>query len=126
MDLKDTEIVKAGDVRPARPDGTCFYCRAPVGSLHEPSCVIVSRTVVVRFTVEAVVQVPHTWDKHKVEFLYNESSSCSDNILRNLGEWTALEGDDKGCSCGAVKGEFVREASAQDHDNLVDLSKLVR
>ena len=49
--------VKPDDVRPARQDGTCFYCRAPLGSQHEAGCVIRRKTVVVDITMRLVREV---------------------------------------------------------------------
>jgi hypothetical protein len=47
-------IVKPEDERPARRDGTCFFCGRPIGAEHETDCVIVTRR---RF--EAVA--PYVW-----------------------------------------------------------------
>jgi hypothetical protein len=40
MKRPDTWIVKPEDGRPARPDGTCFYCGEPIGGKHKYDCVI--------------------------------------------------------------------------------------
>lgn len=38
-------LVESGDERPARPDGSCYYCRQPIGTAHLDGCVIVCRWV---------------------------------------------------------------------------------
>lgn len=116
MDLAETNTVKPGDARPfGRPD-ECFYCRAPMGAEHAVGCVIVSKSVVVEVTIQVVQRVPRDWTAEQVEFSLNESSSCADNILSDVGRWAAIERD--GCSCGAVEGRFLRDATPKDHEHL--------
>jgi hypothetical protein len=119
MNLAKTDIVKAADVRPARPDGTCFYCRQPLGSEHKPDCVIASRTVVLKAQMEVVVSVPRDWTAEQIEFHRNDSSWCGDNLLREMGAWAASDKDH--CACATLKMSFVREATAEDQTTLIDL-----
>lgn len=104
--------VKPGDVRPARRDGTCFYCRQPVGGEHNPDCVILDRSVVMRFSFELVVCAPAIMNQSQLEFKYNEGSWCADNLLRALRQYKAKNG----CLCSAMQAEYVREATAEDHE----------
>lgn len=114
MDLPETDVVKPSDERPARPDGTCFYCGQPVGRNHKPDCVVVSKTVTVRLTLELVIDVPRAWDGDMIEFARNESSWCKDNLLRDLGAWASVENRDR-CTCGIAEIKFLRDATAEDH-----------
>lgn len=100
------------DERPARMDGTCFYCRTPIGREHEKGCVIRRRTVVVDFTVRLVVTTPEDSDPSFIEFRFNESSWCADNLIEMLT--TARQ--NLGCLCGAVTAKYVREATEADQE----------
>ena len=92
--------------RPARMDGTCFYCHQPIGSKHNDDCVLVMKTVVIRMTVVYEVDVPNHWDEDSIEFHRNESSWCASNAIRELDE--RFGGGDE-CMCCRAEFEFVRE-----------------
>jgi hypothetical protein len=49
------------DVRPARLDGTCFWCLAPLGQEHQRGCARRQRTVIVEATLRWVDSVPEGW-----------------------------------------------------------------
>lgn len=116
MTFKNEWPVVAEDVRPARPDGTCFYCRATLGGQHREGCVIRTRTVVVDVTFRIVRRVPEDWDAHMIEFHMNDSTSCADNLANEIIEMTD---DVRGrCLCGLTTGKFVREASEEDEREL--------
>lgn len=106
----DNWKVTEDDERPARPDGTCFYCKEPIGNEHKPDCVVRSRTVVIRFMVDVVVSVPENWDKTDIEFMYNEGSWCASNLVEMLKE-------KPGCLCSCTEAEYVREATEADEEN---------
>lgn len=94
-----------------RPEGDikCFYCSQPVGKPHKDDCVIWTREVVVRMTVEYAIEVPHFWDKEMIEFHRNDSSWCANNALDELAE---LENGNH-CLCPVAKFEYVREKSEE-------------
>lgn len=99
-------VVTAAAQRPARKDGTCFYCSAPIGAEHKADCVLVSKTVRVRLLLEYDVHVPAFWDAADVEFHRNDSSWCRDSLIAELEELAQA----KGCLCRAgAKFVFVRE-----------------
>ena len=104
--------VKPDDVRPARPDGTCFYCRIPLGGEHEMGCVIRRKTVVVDVTMRLVIRVPEDWDAGSVEFHINGSSACSDRFISYLQNVTS----DERCMCDRTYGHFIGEASKEDEE----------
>ena len=45
-------------VRPAGDPNKCFYCSEPKGSQHKNDCVVLTRTIVVKLSVEYVVETP--------------------------------------------------------------------
>ena len=118
-----SNIVKASDERPARRDGTCFYCSQPLGSEHQAGCVILSRTVVVKFEIEAVVSVPRDWDQSMVEFKYNDGTWCANNLIDDLTNWRERADADPNapCACGGQSATYLREAEKTDHEGLPTL-----
>ena len=124
-----SDIVKPADARPAGKPDECFYCKRPMGAAHKTGCVIVGRTVVIRVTMEVVVDVPRDWDKDSVEFKYNGSSWCASNFIGDLAAWdervdaaaekerehTGLPYAESICLCQNFEAEFVREATEEDH-----------
>lgn len=122
MDLHETNHVKRSDERPARQDGTCFYCREPMGGQHKPECVIVAKSVVLQMTIDVIVDVPRHWDASTIEFKYEGSSWCADNLLRELGEWADRDDRDGEselvCSCSVARFTLLRDATEDDHARL--------
>lgn len=72
------------------------------------------RTVVIRATVEYVVEVPEDWEAHDVEFNRNEGSGCANRIQTEMERLATAHG----CLCGLVDFAFVREASIEDEATL--------
>ena len=73
-------LPKDDGIRPAgRPD-QCFYCRSMVGEEHKKDCVTIDKIVEIEFTVRVPVKVPHGWDQEMINFRYNDSSWCADNL----------------------------------------------
>lgn len=103
-------VVTEKAMRPASALRRCFYCLEPVGGKHKYDCVLVSKTVKVRATVEYEIRVPHVWSGHNVEFSRNEGSACADRFIEEL---EALSGSEKanGCLCGLVKWEYLSDTS---------------
>jgi len=118
--LTKTDIVRPQDERPARRDGTCFYCSAVIGASHKDGCVVTSKSVVIRATLDVVVSVPRDWNEGMIEFKFCESSWCADNFLGQLGRWVSQEPADgrAGCACECSGFEFVRDATEADHREL--------
>lgn len=103
--------VVADNVRPARQDGTCFYCQAALGSQHRADCVIRTKTVVVEVTFRYICKMPESWSSDTIEFHMNDSSSCANNLANDIAE---LAKDEGRCLCGHTTGKFIREATAED------------
>ncbi len=93
-DINRWEVTK-DDERPARLDGTCFYCAVPIGGRHKPDCVIPKKWVKVAVTIEIEMAYPIFQEKDSIEFHLNESSWCASNIM---GYIEAVE--QNGCLCG--------------------------
>ncbi len=104
-------IVKEEDVRPARPDGTCFYCCSALGDQHRQGCVLRTKTVVMDATFRVVFDVPEDWDRALIEFRYNESTWCAGNLVDTLVKMHE-EGD---CMCDRTRVKYVRQATLEDH-----------
>ena len=54
--------------RPASKEQQCFYCQQPIGGRHKVDCVLVSKRVKIRMTVEYEIEVPADWDEDLIEF----------------------------------------------------------
>ena len=116
MERQDTWVVKPDDERPARPDGRCFYCCEPIGGRHKHDCVIPQKSVMIDFTIRLPILVPASWDKEQIEFCYNESSWCCDNLLNYISAWQDNTGN---CLCGAVTAKYVSDANEDEDKNAV-------
>lgn len=73
------------------------------------------RTVVVRTSIEYIVDVPDHFTQKNIEFLYTGSSHCTMNEISILCESDSNEGD---CNCLNQETVYVREATGNDHDAL--------
>ena len=89
--------------RPARMDGTCFYCNQKIGDDHKKDCVTISKQVLVKMTVRYVRSVPANWDKKQIESFMNEGSWCSSNALNELKAMS--------CICPITEFEYIRDES---------------
>ena len=93
------------------PKDECIYCHQKIGTEHK--CCIRRRTVVMKFTIEDFVTIePEDWTPKTIESHYNESSYCADNVIDLFVE--AKDRLERGCFCGRLKAEYVREADAED------------
>lgn len=108
-------IVTEDHVRPARPDGTCFYCSEPIGAPHKiDECVIPVRAVNVRISFDITLDYPAGWDGSDIEFHANESSSCATNLLRSVARYADMEVDHNDilkhkCLCDTTHLEYLGE-----------------
>jgi len=66
--------------------------------------------------IEFVAAVPLMDTESGIEFHRNLGSRCADNDYAAIER--ATEG--RGCSCEYVEFKYVREATQEDHDSLVD------
>jgi hypothetical protein len=89
-------IVTEKAQRPARMDGSCFYCRQNIGDNHNDDCVLIHKKAIVEMKVRYEVSIPDFWTEGDVLFHRNESSWCSTNMLSEIDN---LAGD---CICDIV------------------------
>lgn len=99
MSRWSSQKVLPEDERPARKDGTCFYCLQPIGQYHAYECVIPVKKVLVKYQFTLEEEVPVSWEERQIFFARNESSSCASNTVDNL---VKAYGGEKGgrCACG--------------------------
>jgi hypothetical protein len=97
-----------GGIRPAGAPDRCLYCRSRVGEKHKNDCITVVKKVRLRATVEYEVEVPHGWDKDAVEFRYNESTWCADNLVDELQAYVdEMRKGDRRCLCSSTEVEYL-------------------
>lgn len=102
-DVEPPHIVAEDDdgIRPAGPPDACLYCRSKVGERHSAECVMVEKTVTIELTVRMTTEVPRSWDATQVEFHFNDSNYCIDNLVRDLR--TKSEPGGSGCLCDRAR-----------------------
>lgn len=93
-------------MRPASNAEQCFYCQQPLGGFHLDNCVLISKKVLIRATIEYEVEMPSHWDAKQIEFNRNEGSWCADNMLEELKELTK----DNECLCSRTTFEFLKDS----------------
>lgn len=102
-------IVTTAAARPAGPPDECFYCYQKVGTPHKSECVLVCKKIKIRMIVEYEAERPASWDKHQIEFHYNDSSWCAGNALQELKTYT--EKANNTCLCNEAHFEYVEDVS---------------
>lgn len=85
-----------------KPD-ECIYCKQKIGFPHLETCVLVEKRVKINFIVTLEVDVPYHWDESDIEFRFNDSSWCADNLIHMMEE----AGTGRGCLCGMVRAEYI-------------------
>lgn len=113
---RDDWTVGEHGIRPAGKPDECLYCNSKKGEQHDPSCVIRTRTVVVRMSLEYVVAVPEDWDAGSIEFHRNDSSWCSNNAQEEVELLFKHVLDREECLCNRMTFGYVREATEEDED----------
>lgn len=89
--------------RPAGRSDECFYCHAPVGTLHDETCVLYQRTVSVEVKVRYNITVPAEWDERMVLFHRNEGTWCASNVIDELEDRFGDDADRCMCSVMEVR-----------------------
>lgn len=106
---KEWPLVAVNDdgIRPAGKPDACFYCQQKVGHPHARDCVVVSKKVRLRYTIDVEVSVPHFWTKNEIEFHRNQSSWCAGNIITEIVEYEERVEESGDCMCGKVHCTFM-------------------
>lgn len=79
--------VDAADARGAGKTDECFYCRRRLGEEHTWECVIPTRRVKLRATIEYEAEVPRSWDADFVHWQKNEKA-CLSNVVSDIKEFS--------------------------------------
>lgn len=121
MERKDTWVVKPDDERPARPDGTCFYCGEPIGGRHKAGeCTRPHKSVVVDFTIRLPLLVPIVYDKEMIEDWYNDEFGdwweCKE-LFGLIAAWKEKTGRSLH---EIMSAKFVSDANPQEDKDAVD------
>ena len=89
----------------------CFYCTGALGGQHDEQCVILQRPVRVRITFEIVVAVPRSHTKEQLEFHWNDSSWCTDNIMNDLARYSESR---ERCLCPVSTFEYLEDVTLEE------------
>ena len=109
-------------IRPNGQPDECFYCQQKVGQPHKIDCIILTRTVKVKYSFDIEIEVPYSWNAEDIEFHRNDGSWCANNALKELNKFAKkidIEGE---CFCNYFKAKVLEipEASPyrynKDHD----------
>lgn len=105
MESHKIPLVAVNDdgIRPAGKQDECFYCHQKIGQPHKADCVVITKRVKIKYTIELEVDVPYSWEAHEIEFQRNESSWCASNLIDELKDYE----EKHGCLCGITTCEFV-------------------
>lgn len=122
MNKPETWIVDQDAIRPAGPKDACCYCREPFGGAHKPDCVLRKKSVVVKFTGQCVIVIPQDWTEENVNFRYDGSSHCTNNLFNGLAD--AINHEDEKCLCSDVEVVYEREATEEDERDLMVVDEL--
>jgi hypothetical protein len=104
--------------RPAGQNDHCFYCKQRIGTPHKETCVIVVKTVKVRYTIELEIEVPYFWDQHNIEFHRNEGSWCANNCVQDIEAYIVKLDTSNSCLCcvgDAFKCEYIATVDSTPH-----------
>jgi hypothetical protein len=107
-------VADAGIREEGSPDH-CFYCGEAMGKEHGAECAIRKRTVVMRFRVDLVMEVPETLPRAALNVCFNEHW-CGSRLAIDLVDTVERLVGKSGCLCGSVKAKFLREATEEDEE----------
>lgn len=62
-----------------------------------------TQKVKVEYTISLEQEVPKEWDKAMIEFYFNDSSWCADNLIDELTRYS----EEHGCICNITKAKLV-------------------
>ena len=107
-DVLSDFLVKPECLRPGYED-VCYYCSQPLGGRHKVGCVLLRRRIIVRVSVDVVEMVPADWDVEMIDFRFNKSGWCVDNIIPDVMAKLKEARRGGGCLCSVVKIAYVSE-----------------
>ena len=107
-------VVGDHGVRPNGPPDECFYCQAKVGTEHVTGCVIRSRTVVAKATIEIVMSIPEDWTAEDFYSRHTDGTYCLNNLADTFSEMVERLNAAGACACDMAQLDYVREAEPGD------------
>ncbi len=119
------EVTPLNGPRPAGEATECFYCKQQIGDEHAPHCVCRVKVVMVKVEVVIPRAVPASWDTDMIDFLFNGSSWCADNVESDLKAYLDAKSEDAPCLCARFNGSYLRDATEEDVEGL-DLAVLCK
>jgi hypothetical protein len=64
--------------------------------------------------MDLVVSAPQKWDQRMIEFHYNDSSWCADNIVEEIHRTVAARQEGYCALCGVTSITYLGEATLED------------
>lgn len=105
----------------------CSHCVATIGQLHDDECPRYRKNVVIKLEVLCLIDVPNSWNDHEVEFYYNDSSSCLNNLYNDIEAAKSRIDLDGSCMCGygevSVHTMTPEENPSTPYLNLLDIEE---
>jgi len=108
---QEMPLVQVDDdgIRPAGTPDRCFYCEQAVGAPHLRDCVVVTKTIQVRYEFILNIDIPWEWEKDTFERHHNESTWCADNALSDLNDYQEKLDGNGHCLCGIFKATYLKD-----------------
>lgn len=103
-----SDVVTKAWVRPARQDGTCFYCWQPVSARHKKDCPALKRWVVIDYSVQIVEPWPENMSEEQITLRLENGAWCADNLIAYMERVKKASPD--GCLCAFVQPKCLGNA----------------
>lgn len=68
--------------------------------------------IVVRFSVDLVIEAPAKWTKENADFRFNDGTWCADNLVDMMQE--TIDRMHGNCLCNFTTAEMLRDATDED------------
>lgn len=112
------------DVELQTKGSKCSHCKSLIGVKHEEECPRYRKNVVIKLEVLCLVEMPNCYTEGDVEFYYNESSSCLNNLYNDIEKACTKLNAEGSCMCGygevSVHTMTPEESPSESYLNLVD------
>lgn len=111
-----TNVVTIIDTR-SKGAGTpdkCFYCKGETGGPHDAECVCIDRPIKIRMTIEIIVPIARSWSQDQIEFYFNDSSSCLDNLIPAIERMSGNNEGHGSCLCSVAEVTYLGEATIEE------------
>jgi len=106
--IKMPLVIQGDDgIRPAGNPNECFYCRQKIGQEHKEDCAVVTKEVIMEYSIQIPIRVPYHWDEENMNFHKNGSSWCANNAIREVWDFIKKLKKDGDCLCDAFSASYV-------------------